>query len=259
MFGWFRPHCPCDPAAKRWVEERLSWLSKQFGLHILLERPIIVPTAEYFPDAWDGSPKAARRMFRRVCEYMHVDADHVELKFASEMRSDPFSNGMAAATWSGGEGSWNKSVVRVDKSHLDRPADLVGYLAHELSHQRLLGECRIDPDCFDNELLTDLTAVFHGFGVFLANNPRKSTGQLAYWPGTRLYMPEYLSEPMLGYAMAHIAWFRDEAKPSWAKALRWAQRAVFKEGLRFLQETADSSFQPVRLRIERKERERLGE
>jgi hypothetical protein len=38
MFGWFRPGCPCDPAAKSWVEERLQWLSKQFGLHILLER-----------------------------------------------------------------------------------------------------------------------------------------------------------------------------------------------------------------------------
>jgi hypothetical protein len=62
MFGWFRPRCPCDPAAKRWVEDRLQWLSKQFGLHILLERPIIVPTAEYFPDAWDGSPKAAPRI-----------------------------------------------------------------------------------------------------------------------------------------------------------------------------------------------------
>lgn len=248
MFGWGRPRCPCDPAAKRWTEERLQWLAQQFGLHILLERPIILPTSAYFPDTWDGSAKGARRMFRRVCEYMHVDSDHIELRFTNKERYDPFSGSKAAASWSSGEGMWNKSVVRVDKSHLDCPEDLIGYLAHELSHQRLLGECRIDPDCFDNELLTDLTAVFHGFGVFLANNPRKSTGRLSYWPGTQLYMPEYLSEPMLGYALAHIAWFRDEPKPAWAKALRWTPRAVFKEGLRFLQETADSTFLPVRLR-----------
>jgi hypothetical protein len=248
MFGWFRPSCPCDPAAKRWTEERLRWLSEEFGLHILLERRIILPTAEYFPDPWDGSTKAARLMFRRVCEYMRVEEDSVELKFAREMKTDLLFGTQAAATWSPGEDVWKKGVIRVDRSHLDRPADLVGYLAHELSHQLLLGENRIDADCFDNELLTDLTAVFHGFGVFLANNPRKSTGRLNCWPGTRLHRPEYLSEPMLGYAMAHIAWFRDESKPEWAKALRWAQRAVFKEGLRYLQETNDSTFRPIRLR-----------
>ena len=251
MFGWFRPNCPCDPAAKRWVEERLQWLAKQFGLHILLERPIILPTSEYFPDAWDGSPKAARRMFRRVCGYMNVDPDRLEFKLFNDGNKSPLAlelaGGFAVGTWSERNDVWQKDVIRLGKSMLNRPADLVGVLAHELSHQLLLGEGRISADCFDNELLTDLTAVFHGFGVFLANNPRKSTGQLAHWPGTRLYMPEYLSEPMLGYALAHLAWFRDEPKPAWMKALCWTPRAVFKEGLRYLQETADSTFQPVRL------------
>lgn len=255
MFGWFRPRCPCDPAAKLWVERHLQWLSQQFGLHILLERPIFLPTSEYFPDPWDGSPKSARCMFRRVCEYMNVDPDSIELKLfndgAKSLLAADLTGSFAVGTWSDKEDVWKKGVIHLGKSMLDRPGDLIGVIAHELSHQRLLGECRIDLDRFDNELLTDLTAVFHGFGVFLANNPRKSTGKLSYWPGTKLYMPEYLSEPMLGYALAHIAWFRDESKPAWAKALRWAPHAVFKEGLRFLQKTADSIFLPVRLRGKR--------
>jgi hypothetical protein len=53
---------------------------------------------------------------------------------------------------------------------------------------------------------------------------------------------------MAAYAMAHLAWFRDEGRPAWAKFLRWAPRAVFKQGLRYLQKTAESTFQPVRLR-----------
>jgi hypothetical protein len=53
--------------------------------------------------------------------------------------------------------------------------------------------------------------------------------------------------------MAHIAWFRDEDRPVWAKALRWAQRGVFKQGLRYLLETADSTFKPVRLRLARQD------
>jgi hypothetical protein len=252
MFGWFRPTCPCDPVAKRWVEERLRWLSKQFGLHILLEQPIVLPTPEFFPDVYDGTPNTAKCLFRRVCGYMGVDSDAVDIEFfhnptpRSLQTLDP-SLGFAAGTWSRGEGPWQRGIVRIEKGGLDRPADLIGIMAHELAHQRLLGEGRCDAGEYDNELLTDLTAVYHGFGVFLANNPRKSTGELRNWPGTKLCRPEYLSEPMAGYAMAHIAWFRDEAKPLWAKHLRWAQRGVFKQGLHYLAKTANSTFTPVRL------------
>jgi hypothetical protein len=248
MFGWFRPISPCDAAAKLWVEGRLKWLTRQFGLHILLERAFILPTNEFFPDPYDGSPKAVRCMFRRVCTYMDVDPDVVELKLFNDRAAGPTVIGFAAGTWQGRDEPWQKNIVRIERSTVDRPSDLVGTMAHELAHQRLLGEGRAEANAFDNELLTDLTAVYHGFGVFLANNPRKSTGELAYWPGTTLRRPEYLSEPMLGYAMAHIAWFRDEDRPAWAKALRWAPRATFKEALRYLKETTDSTFQPVRLR-----------
>jgi hypothetical protein len=192
-------------------------------------------------------------MFHQVCRYMQVDPDSVELELFTDRTPgsmaaiDPML-GFTAGTWQSGAEPWQKGVIRIERSALDRPADLVGTMAHELSHQRLLGEGRFDSSSYDNELLTDLTAVYHGFGVFLANNPRKSTGALSYWPGTKLRRPEYLSEPMLGYAMAHVAWFRDEERPGWAKALRWAPRAVFKEGLRFLQKTGDSTFKPVRLR-----------
>ncbi|HEV8061855.1 MAG TPA: hypothetical protein VGP68_18395 [Gemmataceae bacterium] len=228
-------------------------LAAHFGLHILLERPIILPTEEFFPDPYDGSPAAVRLMFHQVCRYMQVDPDSVELELFTDRTPgsmaaiDPML-GFTAGTWQSGAEPWQKGVIRIERSALDRPADLVGTMAHELSHQRLLGEGRFDSSSYDNELLTDLTAVYHGFGVFLANNPRKSTGALSYWPGTKLRRPEYLSEPMLGYAMAHVAWFRDEERPGWAKALRWAPRAVFKEGLRFLQKTGDSTFKPVRLR-----------
>jgi hypothetical protein len=253
MFGWFRPTCPCDPVAKRWVEDRLKWLSRQFGLHTLLERPIILPTNEFFPDPYDGSPKAVERMFHRVCGYMEVDPDSVEFEQFTD--HTPFSaghiglsKGFAVGTWHGGDGPWQKGVIRIERSTVDRPADLIGTMAHELSHQRLLGEGRADRDAFDNELLTDLTTLYYGFGVFVANNPQKSTGELNRWPGSNLYRPEYISEPMLGYALAHIAWFRDESRPAWARALRWTPRAVFKQGLRYLNQTADSTFKPVRVR-----------
>src|SRR5262245_66628476 len=78
MFGWFRPTCPCDPAAKRWVEDRLQWLSRQFGLHILLERPIILPTPELFPDEADGTAKSVQLLYKRACAYLRSSSDAVK-------------------------------------------------------------------------------------------------------------------------------------------------------------------------------------
>jgi hypothetical protein len=59
---------------------------------------------------------------------------------------------------------------------------------------------------------------------------------------------------MLGYALAHIAWFRDEVKPPWAKHLGWVARGVFKQGLNYLEKTRDSTFLPVRFRPSRAEK-----
>jgi hypothetical protein len=139
-------------------------------------------------------------------------------------------------------------IVRIAESGLDDPMGLVGTMAHELAHVRLLGESRIDGDVFDNELLTDLTVVFHGMGLFLANTPRVWESQLTFWPGTQLYKTEYMSPPMFGYALAHLAWFRNERKPTWARRLHAGARANLKQGIRYLFETGDSAFYPAHYR-----------
>jgi hypothetical protein len=48
---------------------------------------------------------------------------------------------------------------------------------------------------YDNELLTDLTVVVFGLGIFLANMPRNWDSQYKKWPGTDLNMPEYMTPP----------------------------------------------------------------
>src|SRR6202042_2865006 len=81
MLGWlFAPSCPCDPAAKAWIEERLQWLAAEFDDHAFNGRPIVLPVPESFPDHYDGSERAARALLDRVCGYMDVDPDSVVLK-----------------------------------------------------------------------------------------------------------------------------------------------------------------------------------
>lgn len=252
MLGWlFPPSCPCDPAAKVWVEERLEWLAEEFDDHAFNGRRIVLPTREFFPDPYDGSQKAARRLFNRVCEFMDVIPELVQLRFKSDggklsvVNEAGMDVGYAAGLYHEGE---RKDVVEIDTDGLIDQMGLVSTMAHELGHVKLLGEGRIMSDEYDNELLTDLTVVHFGLGLFRANVPAHFVPSKKRWPGNALYKPEYMTPPMFGWALAHLAWFRGEENPTWAAHLKFDSRGELKQGLRYLFKTGDSGYKPARYR-----------
>ncbi len=176
MLDWLMaPTCPCDPAAKAWIEERLEWLAEEFDDSAFSGRRLVLPTPAFFPDSYDGTNATVRTLLDRVCGYMDVDPDIVSLEIVAAAKGIGLVNehgheiAEAAGTYeAGGLGPH----IRIDKSGLHDPMSLVGTIAHELAHQRLLGEGRITNKIFDNEILTDLTVVHFGLGIFLANAPR---------------------------------------------------------------------------------------
>lgn len=250
MLDWlFRPSCPCDPSAKAWIEERLEWLAEEFPSSAFNDRPVILPTHEFFPDDYDQTKRSAWKMLDRICDYMGVNPRLVQLRiFRSQddlgmvnERGDAISVSAAGTYEEDGDG---KFIIRINQSQLREPMQLVGTFAHELAHARTLGEGRAMSEEYDNELLTDLTVVHFGLGIFLANVPRNWAGDDSRWPNTNLRKPEYMSPPMFGWALAHLAWFRGEAKPAWAKHLNASARANMKQGLRYLRESGDTWYKP---------------
>lgn len=248
MFSWFKPRCPVDPQAKRWIECRLAWLAGQFGLDVFTRRSLVLPLAEYFPEKYDGTEESVRVLIDQVCGYMDADPNRIELKFYRDRAEFWLVNdqGQSVPRAAGlYEERYGRTVIHIESSQFGEPMDLVGTTAHELAHLRLMGEDRISGDAYDNELLTDLTVVFHGMGIFLANSPRTWASQFTTWPESQDRKPEYMTQPMFGYALAHAAWFRHEQKPAWAKFLRPDARASFKQGLNYLWTTGDSEFRPA--------------
>ena len=209
----------------------------------------MLPTPEYFPDSYDGSRDAVQVLFDRVCEYMGVDSGLIRLKFLKPSANPLFLvNDSGEAVPTEAAGLYEGAVIRINENDMADPMSLVGTLAHELAHQLLIGEGRIDPDIYDNELLTDLTVVFRGLGVFLANVPRHWDGDYTTWPDTDLRKPEYMTGPMFGYGLALLAWLRGEHSPAWVKHLRFGVRGELRQGLRFLLRTGDAKLQPLKLR-----------
>ncbi|HET6249370.1 MAG TPA: hypothetical protein VFE47_16860 [Tepidisphaeraceae bacterium] len=239
MFNWFgSSSCTVDPITRQWIERRWRWLTDEFGSDVMIDAPNVLPSEEFFPDKYDRSDDAVRTLTRRVCQYMGVEASQIDLQFYNNLRRPYLVNeagdgiGEAVGTYHQGD---SRFVVRLERSAFEQPMALVATIAHELAHVRLLGEGRIGRDEFDNELLTDLTTVFMGMGIFRANSPGYHLARSAHWPGTDVPKPEYMTTPMYGYALAYRCWLREEPLPKWRRHLGPGVRAEFKQALRFLQ------------------------
>jgi hypothetical protein len=243
MWPWDRAYCPLDPSAKTWVEGRLDWLRVQFGDELFLRRPLILPTLEFFPELGDREQANLEGVFRRVCEYMQLERGRFQLEVVSKAGfiglQDEHGHGVGEQI-AHYQHLPQGEFVRVRERMIEGPFQMIAVLAHELSHARLPGEGRLDRRVLDNELVTDLTALYHGFGVFLARYPQSWISGLGRWPGTQRSMPKYMNAYMHAWALAHQAWLRDE-QPHWFALLPSAVRAPAQAGLRYLQRTGDSA------------------
>jgi hypothetical protein len=209
------------------------------------EATVILPTEEFFPDAYDGTEPAVRTLLDRVGGYMGVAAGGLGLGFYSEANRPALidADGRPVAGTAGRYQEGEKPTIWIETSYLDDPMALVATMAHELGHVLLLGGGRITHDTEDQELLTDVLTVFLGLGLFTANaTVREAYWRHGHWEGWTIGRHGYMTQPMYGYALALFAYAREEEDPDWARHLRLDVRAPLKKGLRYLLETGDSVF-----------------
>jgi hypothetical protein len=129
----------------------------------------------------------------------------------------------AEAVWSTAPGSGSRAcwldlrtgdhdgtAVMLSADALVDPAGVVAATAHELGHEVLWGYHLIDRQRSDAEAVTDLFAVFHGFGIFLANQAVERV------PGHRsaLQTLGYLGERGASDALAAYCFRRHELWPA---------------------------------------------
>jgi len=250
MFG-FRPKLPVSDEERSWVDDGFRRLERVLGRRRLLDARVVLPTAEDFPDPYEKNPASVERLFCRVCTYMQVDRNNIELEIfpdeTEELRQ-------ILPSWHGKGGKApaglfvshkdDESVPRCDQRDmvvairstlLQDPLSLIATVAHELGHVILLGGGLIDRNTADHEPLTDLLTVFVGLGVFTANSAARfkqhQDERRIGWSMQRL---GYLPEPVFGYALAKFCIERGEDKPGWTKHLSPNVRADFKHSLIWL-------------------------
>jgi hypothetical protein len=233
MLRWFqsKPTCPIDADERQWIDVRWTWLAEAFRGALSQQPQLILPNNEFFPDPYDGSLQSAELIFNRVCAYMGIDAERVELNFFYER--DPLTVGPDGLTCGGAVGYYSDEedcdayLIWLKVTILDDPTSIVVTLAHELGHVLLLGEGRIDDDEDDHEPLTDLLTVYLGLGIFSANAVISGNGSDIGSTG-------YLSMRAYGYALALFARERKKDGDTWTGYLRPDVRKAFRQSLHFL-------------------------
>jgi hypothetical protein len=244
--GWFTAKCPVDPETKEWIERAFNWLIEELGAETLRSVEVILPIEEYFPDKFAGSNSDIRTMVKRVCEYMDVDFQQLDIAFYINEDGaglHPLAGSEqgthALGTYQMREGKYR---IRLETSQAANPQVMVATIAHELGHVILLGENRLAPDFEDHEPMTDLLTVFYGMGLFNAN----SVFSFEQWTNThaqgwRADRRGYLSEEMFGYALSLFAYSRGETKPEWADYLNVNVKTYFKKASKYLAKTGDTT------------------
>jgi hypothetical protein len=247
----FSPKCPVSADEKLWIENSMLWLLDEFSEDTLRNAIVVLPTPEYFPDSYSGQEEDARALVRRVCGYMDVDFNRLELIFhpddESELRSHIPSLEFSGKTFAGHyQKRRGKFFITIKASQLRDPISLVATVAHELGHVLLLGGGRVSPHQEDHEPLTDLLTVFLGLGIFTANSAFNfSQWTDGFGQGWQAQRQGYISEEMFGYSLALFAWLRGEHKPEWSKHLETNVRAFFKKSLDYLERTGDTQLQKL--------------
>jgi hypothetical protein len=243
----FTPRCPVGDRERTWITENIGWLRDVFGDEPL-SAPVILPTSEYFPPPFSGSDQDIRSVASKAARYMGVqtdvdievsdDIDHVRALQRIMPAGTTRSAGAAGTYTSGPEGC--QPVITIDRSTISDPVRLVAVIAHELGHVRLLSERRLPAGRKDGEPLTDLTTVYLRMGIFTANAafdfsrlPADGSQRTSGWRAQRL---GYMTEPMLGFALACYAMLRTEPDPPWARYLDTNPRVYMKHGIRYLRQ-----------------------
>jgi hypothetical protein len=245
MLSLLFPRSPLDSWEKAWTETRMCWLADNLGIDRMLQAQVVLPTEEFFPEAYAGTRDDVRRLLDQLCGYMRLDSKRIDLEITPE------------TDMPGAAGTYQLAVrptIRISTSQLGDPMSLISTLAHELAHEVLLGGRLLMTDVWDHEWVTDLLPNFLGLGIFGANAVLKEESRRVAGTGRwSLWRHGYLPARIHGYALALFAFMRGERSPRWARHLRADAAVAMTAGLRYLRRTGDSVFHPDTIRSRSKQ------
>lgn len=223
-----------NPDEQKWLTRYMRRLIENMGWEQFVLAPILVPSRRWFPEEWSDSIYDAHLVTQRLMHYAKLDTLDVVIEGFIEMHDAPTESGDASGYFTGIEN--DVAYFGLKQSTLADPEIAAGTMAHEVAHAwRTFHRDRLEPAAKDQEeILTDITTVYLGFGVLTTNDSyrfrshgdmrRQSWGSSSYG-----YLPLQAMSFLLGMQLA--ARNRDEEIESITSQLEPNQKRAVLETL----------------------------
>jgi hypothetical protein len=242
------PRALPEPERREWLLDALRTLLHRTDWEHFVCSPIVLPRSAYFPDRWTPTTGGATRLIRRLLAYADLDdlTPHVDL-FDNERPPQPHGT-THSVHHQGAAGLFlgiadGVAYFGADAELLADPGGITAALAHEVAHAYRTHHALCVDAIDEEEPLTDLTAVFLGFGILNANaalrhrsgfgadgifSHRWSVQQLGYLPPQELCFLLAVQVFVRGADRATAKIVAEHLEPNQASyfhaALRWLER-----------------------------------
>lgn len=244
MFWNKKIKSPVSEADEEWLNSDLTWLREAFSEEHFHQIRTITPTVDFYNRTFSGTEEDAHFVLERTKELMAIQNDHIKLAFFDNQPTYGEDGSMLSTPSPNIQGSWDaaagtyqqtnegETIISLDLGQLEDPIALIATISHELAHVILLGEGYLEEN---DEFLTDLTAIFYGYGLFLGNSSfqfsQRSTNFGSEWGYSR---QGYLPEQVIAYAMAWLSFERNE-ELYYAQYLNASLRKYVEQSYRYLE------------------------
>lgn len=162
-------------ADRDWLLDGLARVIATCGYEPFVSSHILLADDTYFPDPWQPGPEGAHLLLRRLMSYCGLDDYDVTLQVFREHNYSSFDHrGIGIA--GGGAAAWFQGIhgqtcrFGVNERELRDTDNLIGTLCHEVAHAYRAHHRVVASHPPTEELLTDVTCVLLGFGVFVLNS-----------------------------------------------------------------------------------------
>ena len=252
MFSFFnsppKPKLLVTPDDKVWIESNFEWMMHQYGVKPLLRVPITTAQGP-FSRYHNRIAESLQYYMEEVCVYMDVDPDDVALHVYSAGDQGEldgpvrinFEGGYTMGEYHHRNNLTGKYDIHINQTITDKIQAVIATMAHEIGHVKLLGEYRTTANDEMHEYVTDLTAIYFGFGIVMANtvHTRETWTDNKGYSGWSIGKSGYLPMELRTHALAVQAYLQGQKAPAWTDALDKGPRKMFQQALAWLHATGD--------------------